>query len=56
LTRHVVRMKEVGNAYKKEEPRGKPKRRWKDNIETDLREIEWEDADRLHLMQDRDQW
>jgi len=27
-----------------------------DNIRTDLREIEWECADWIHLAQDRDQW
>jgi hypothetical protein len=35
---------------------GGPRRRWKDNIRIDLREIRWEAMDWIHLAQDRDQW
>jgi hypothetical protein len=35
---------------------GKPRRRWEDNIETDLREIEWGFMDWIDLAQDGDQW
>jgi hypothetical protein len=35
---------------------GRPRSRWEDNTEMDLREIEWECVDRMHLAQDRDQW
>jgi hypothetical protein len=36
-------------------PFGRPSRRWKDNIKTDIREIGWEDVDWIHLALDRDQ-
>jgi hypothetical protein len=36
-------------------PRGNPKRRWKDNIRLDLREIGWEGVEWVHLAHDRDQ-
>jgi hypothetical protein len=29
------------------------RRRWEDNIRMDLREIEWEGVDWIHLAQDR---
>jgi hypothetical protein len=45
----------VGNPEGKR-PLGRPKRRWEDNIRLDLREIEWEGVDCMHLAQDRDQW
>jgi hypothetical protein len=35
---------------------GRPRRRWKDNIEMDLRKIEWGDMAWILLAQDRDQW
>jgi hypothetical protein len=37
-------------------PLGRPKRRWLDNIEMDLREIEWGVMDWIDVAQDRDQW
>jgi hypothetical protein len=37
-------------------PLGRPRRRWVDNIKTDLREIEWNGMDSLDLAQDMDQW
>jgi hypothetical protein len=40
----------------REEPLGRPRRRWKDNINMDLREIEFGDVDWIHLAQDRDRW
>jgi hypothetical protein len=36
-------------------PFGRPMRRWEDNIRMDLREIDWEDVDCMHLAYDRDQ-
>jgi hypothetical protein len=39
-----------------EEPLGRPRRRWNDNITIDLREIKWENVDWIHLAQDMDQW
>jgi hypothetical protein len=35
---------------------GRPRRRWVDNVEMDLREIGWDDMVWLDLAQDRDQW
>jgi hypothetical protein len=37
-------------------PLGRPRRRWKDNIKTVLREIGFGDVDWIHLAQDRDWW
>jgi hypothetical protein len=34
---------------------GRPKRRWVDNIRTDLREVGWGDVDWIDLAQDRNQ-
>jgi hypothetical protein len=48
------------NAYgilvgKPEEKRPLGRRRWVDNIKTDLREIGWDSMDWIDLVQDRDQ-
>jgi hypothetical protein len=40
----------------KEEPLGRPRRRWEDNMKTDLREIGFGDVDWINLAQDRDRW
>jgi hypothetical protein len=37
-------------------PLGRPRCRWEDNIEMDIREIVWGDTDWIDLTQDRDQW
>jgi hypothetical protein len=37
-------------------PTEKSRRRWKDNIKMYLKEIGWEDVDRIHLVQSKDQW
>jgi hypothetical protein len=37
-------------------PLRRPRRRWVDNIEIDLREIELDGMDWIDLAQDRDQW
>jgi hypothetical protein len=37
-------------------PLGRPRLRWVDNIEMDLKEIEWDDMDWIDVGQDRDQW
>jgi hypothetical protein len=37
-------------------PRGRPRRRWVDNIKMDLREIVWDGVDWIDMAQDRDQW
>jgi hypothetical protein len=37
-------------------PLGRPRRRWVNNIKMDLREIGWDGADWMDMVQDRDQW
>jgi hypothetical protein len=37
-------------------PLGRPRRRWVDNINLDLREIGWNGVDWIDRAQDRDQW
>jgi hypothetical protein len=44
----------VGNPEGKR-PIGRPRRRWKDNIKTGFREMEWGGMDWIDLAQDRDQ-
>jgi hypothetical protein len=39
-----------------ERPLGRPRRRWVDNIRTDLREVGWGDMHCIGLTQDRDRW
>jgi hypothetical protein len=60
---HVARMGAKRNAYRilvgnpeRERPLGRPRRRWVDNIEMDLREIGWDGGAWIDLAQDRDQW
>jgi hypothetical protein len=35
---------------------GRPTRRWKDNIKTDLKDSRWEGTGWIHLAHDRDQF
>jgi hypothetical protein len=37
-------------------PHGRARRRLEDNIRIDLREIEWEGVNWMHLTEERDQW
>jgi hypothetical protein len=37
-------------------PLGTPRRRWVENINMDLREIEWDGVDWIGMAQDRDRW
>jgi hypothetical protein len=37
-------------------PQGRPRHRWVNNIEIDLRENGWDGMDWIELAQDRDQW
>ena len=37
-------------------PLGRPRRRWKDNIKTDLQEVGCGGMDWIDLAQDRDRW
>jgi hypothetical protein len=60
---HVVRIWKKMNAYRilVERPEGKgplgrPRCRWANNIELDLREIGWSDVDWFNLALDINQW
>jgi hypothetical protein len=60
---HVARMGEVRGAYnilvgrpEGRRPLGRPKRRWEDSINMDLREIGFGDVDSIRWAQDRDRW
>jgi hypothetical protein len=37
-------------------PLGRPRRRWVDNIKTDLRKIGWDGMNWIDLTKDRDRW
>jgi hypothetical protein len=60
---HVARIGETRNAYRilvgkpeGKRPVGRPRRRWVDNIEMDLREIEWDGVAWIDMAQYRDRW
>jgi hypothetical protein len=60
---HVAQMREKRNVYmllvgkpEGKRPIGRPRRRWVDNIKTDLLEIVWGGVDWICLAQDRDKW
>jgi hypothetical protein len=60
---HIARLGRKRNAYRilvgKPEgwrPLGRPRQRWNENIEIDIREIGYVGIDWIHLVQDRDQW
>jgi len=62
-TRHVARMGEERGVYrvmvgktKGRRPLGRPRRRWVDNIRTDLQEVGCGNTDGIGLAQDRDRW
>jgi hypothetical protein len=42
--------------YQGKSPLEISRRIWEDNIIMDLRKIEWENVDRMHLARDTDQW
>ena len=37
-------------------PLRRPRRRWEDNINTDLQDLEWRDVEWIDLAQDRNSW
>jgi hypothetical protein len=60
---NVTRMGEVRSAYnilvgrpEGRRPLGRPRRRWEDNINMNLREIWFGDVDWIHWAHDRDRW
>jgi len=48
--------KECGGKPVGKKPLGKSRRRWEDNIKTDLQEVGMGGIDRTDLVQDRDRW
>ena len=63
MARHVARTEQSRNAYKVlmgkpegKRPLGRPRRRWKDNIKMDLREVDCDPREWISLAEDRDQW
>ncbi|KAJ4435418.1 hypothetical protein ANN_18033 [Periplaneta americana] len=57
---HVARIRESRDAYRVlvrrpegKRPLGRPRRRWEDNIEMDLREVGYDGRDWINLAQDR---
>jgi len=60
---HVARIVESRVVYRVlvgkpegKRPLGRPRRRWEDNIEMDLQEVECGGMDWMELAQDRDRW
>jgi hypothetical protein len=51
---HVGEVRGAYNILVGRRPLGRPRRRWEDNIEMDLRKIEFGDVDWIHWAQDRD--
>jgi len=61
--RHVARMGEKRGVYmvlvgkpERKRPLGRSRRRWEDNINTDLQEVGCGGMDWIELAQDRDRW
>jgi len=61
--RHVARMGEERGVYRVllgkpegKRPLGRPRRRWVDNIRTDLQEVGYGSIDWIGLVKDRDRW
>ena len=60
---HVARMGEGRGVYRVlvgkpdgRRPLGRPRRRWEDNIKTDLQEVECGGMDWIELAEDRGRW
>jgi len=49
-------MQDFGWEARREEPLGRTRRRWEDNINMDIREIGIDGANWIQLAQDRVQW
>ena len=46
----------LGGKSEGKRPLGRPRRRWEDNIKTDLQEVKCGVMDWIELAQDRDKW
>jgi hypothetical protein len=44
-----------GRKNERKRPLGRPRRKWEDNMKTDLTKIGWEVVDWIHVAQDKDQ-
>jgi hypothetical protein len=62
-TGHVPSVRQRSGTYRMlvrklegKRPLGGPKRRWDDNIKTDLQEVGWEAVDWVDLAQGRNRW
>jgi hypothetical protein len=44
----------VWSSNRRKKPLGRPRRRWEDNIKTDVQGVGWGDMDWIDLVQDRD--
>jgi hypothetical protein len=62
-TGHEAHMSEIRNSYKilvgnpeRKRPHGRRRCKWEDNIRVDVRKIQWEVVDWIHMTQDRDRW
>ncbi|KAJ4434341.1 hypothetical protein ANN_22900 [Periplaneta americana] len=55
LKDHVFAAKPQPERPEGKRPLGRPRRRWEDNIQMDLREVGYDDRDWVNLAQDRDQ-
>jgi hypothetical protein len=60
---HVSRVEDMRNAYNilvgkpaGKRPVGRPSLRWEDNIRMELKELQLEGVDWMHLAQDKDKW
>ena len=60
---HVARMEQFRNAYRvlvgkpeSKRPLGRPRRRWEDNSEMDLRKVGYDPGDWIALAEDGEQW
>ena len=60
---HVTRMRNGRGAYKVlvgrregKRPLGRLRRRWEDNIKTNVQEVEWGGMDRIAVTLYRDRW
>jgi hypothetical protein len=61
--RYMAHMGERRGAYRvlvgksdRRRPRGRPRRRWEDNIKMDFKEMGWTDIHVIGLAHNRDRW